>query len=239
MFETLYAMLSGFTDRVQVPEVMLPYYEHKMEQDNRTIMLETANALSLAKNSQRKIDALNRDIENMEKYARMAVKANNDDDARKFLMQKEKLEATKFEHEKYNAEHWTNVARLMVISDKAQRDLKDIKERTELLLSEKSVAEAQNKVVGIETRMNSGAGYKAGYEKNAQKVYHYIDNADAKYALLEAKNRNDVNELAYTYERNLCDENVETNLAALKYEIHGAPGIAENNAPDESNQVGA
>lgn len=239
ILDALSGMIGGFTDRIQNPEVMLPYYQRKMEQENESIMFETAEALARAKGVQRKIESLDRDIEKMDRYAHMAVKANNDDDARMFLAQKEKLEAKKFEYEKHSANHWTNVARLMVISDKAQHDLQDIKDRTELLLSEKAVAEAQSKVVGIETRMNSGTGYKSGYEKNVQKLYHYIDGEDAKYVLLEAKNRNDANELAYSYDRNLCNENVEANLTALKYEIHGAPAIAENKEPDKSDQVGA
>lgn len=223
----LTTMLENISDKIVDPTVKAKYYVHKMEKENEAIFKSTADALASANGVQRKIDLLDREIEKMDRYARLAIKENKEDDARKFLSKKEELEDKKFNEEKNSAGHWNSAARLLLISDREYRKLKNIKDRTEQLENEKALADVQNSVIGIEMRLNSDSGYKAGYDKNVQKVYKYIDDVDARRALIDAMHNNDVYELTQSYDSKLCDENVEMALLELKKEIHGVTAIEE------------
>ena len=85
------ANFNALLDRCEDPEKMIDQYLRNLEQDFAKVKAETAAIMAEEKSAKRKLDECDAEIAKMADYAKKAVAAGNDDEARQFLSKKAEL----------------------------------------------------------------------------------------------------------------------------------------------------
>ena len=85
------ANINALLDKMEDPEKMVDQYLRNLESDLGKVKQETASVMADEQRAKRELDACNAQIDELQKYAEKAVVAGNDEDARKFLEQKQTL----------------------------------------------------------------------------------------------------------------------------------------------------
>lgn len=80
--------MNALLDKAEDPEKMIDQYLRNLESDFAKVKAETASIMAEEKSARRKLDECNEEIVKMGEYARKAVAAGNDNDARRFLEKK-------------------------------------------------------------------------------------------------------------------------------------------------------
>ena len=77
------ANVNALFDKAEDPEKMIDQYLRNLESDFAKVKAETASVMAEEKSAKRKLDECDEEIAKMSEYARKAVAAGNDDDARR------------------------------------------------------------------------------------------------------------------------------------------------------------
>ena len=85
------ANINALLDKAENPEKMIDQYLRNLENDLASVKAETASVIAEEKAAKRKLDDCNEEIAKMGEYAKRAVAAGNDDEARQFLSKKAEL----------------------------------------------------------------------------------------------------------------------------------------------------
>ena len=83
------ANFNALLDRCEDPEKMIDQYLRNLEQDFAKVKAETASIMAEEKSAKRKLDECESEMNKMAEYAKKAVAAGNDNEARTFLSKKE------------------------------------------------------------------------------------------------------------------------------------------------------
>lgn len=85
------ANINALLDKCEDPEKMIDQYLRNLEQDFSKVKAETAAIMAEEKSAKRKLDDCEEEMTKMSEYARKAVAAGNDNEARQFLSRKAEL----------------------------------------------------------------------------------------------------------------------------------------------------
>ena len=85
------ANVNALLDKAEDPEKMIDQYLRNLETDFAKVKAETASVMAEEKSARRKLDECSEEIAKMGEYAKKAVAAGNDNDARRFLEKKSEL----------------------------------------------------------------------------------------------------------------------------------------------------
>ena len=106
---------------------MIDQYLRNLESDLGSVKAETAAVMAEEKSAKRKLDECTEEIAKMADYAKKAVAAGNDDEARQFLTKKseltEKVDALQKQYDICTA----NAAKMREMHDKLEEDIKTLK----------------------------------------------------------------------------------------------------------------
>ena len=219
LIQMINAKINALLGRVEKPEEMMPYYLSKLENESDTIKMDTAGVVAQAKGVKRKIDATKEEIQKMDSYARRAISMGKEDDAKRFLTHKEQL-MIKLQSLEQNYElQCDNAGRMLEMTEKVEHDVRQLKDRQELIQGSKITADTQMKVNGIIAKANSTNGYVAKFEAQEAKLMNYVDTADALTAIDAAKMRNSISQLTHAYDACYTSDKVSAEIASLKAEI--------------------
>ena len=89
--EIMSANFNAMLDKCENPEKMINQYLRNLESDLGKVKNETAGVIADEKAAERKLKECEEEIIKMDKYARKAVAASNDREARQFLAKKQEL----------------------------------------------------------------------------------------------------------------------------------------------------
>lgn len=213
------ANFNALLDKCEDPEKMIDQYIRNLEQDFAKVKAETASIMAEEKNSKRKLDENEAEINKMTEYAKKAVAAGNDDEARKFLSKKAELtqknEVLSKDYEMATA----NAAKMRQMHDKLESDISSLKSRREMLKAKAKVAETQKKMNSMGSGLESAGSNLAAFDRMEEKVNKMFDEADAMEELNKASAEDNIDELARKYDDGAKSSAVDDELAALKAEM--------------------
>ncbi|MCM1262086.1 MAG: PspA/IM30 family protein [Butyrivibrio sp.] len=213
------ANFNALLDRCEDPEKMIDQYLRNLEQDFAKVKAETASIMADEKAAKRKLDECDSEIAKMTEYAKKAVTAGNDNEARQFLEKKAEL-TQKQEVLARNYElACDNSAKMRQMHDKLEADISDLKSRREMLKAKVRVAETQKKMSGIGSGLESAGGNLAAFSKMEDKVNKMLDEADAMNELNNQPAKDSAAELARKYDAENKKAAVDDELAALKAQM--------------------
>lgn len=213
------ANFNALLDRCEDPEKMIDQYLRNLEQDFAKVKAETASIMAEEKGAKRKLDECESEIAKMSEYAKKAVTAGNDNEARRFLEKKAEL-TQKLEVLSKNYDMaCDNSVKMRQMHDKLEADISDLKSRREMLKAKVKVAETQKKMSGIGSGLESAGGNLAAFSRMEDKVNKMLDEADAMDELNAQPAKDSADELARKYDAENKRAAVDDELAALKAEM--------------------
>ena len=213
------ANFNALLDKAEDPEKMIDQYLRNLEEDLGKVKSETASVMADEKNAKRKLDACQEEINKMAEYARRAVTAGNDDEARQFLKKKADLADQLAVLQKDYELACECSAKMRQMHDKLESDIASLKTRRETLKAKIKVAETQKKLNSIGSGLSSAGDSLAAFDRMEEKVNHMLDEAEAMESLNASKESNNVEELTKKYDADSKTAAVDDELAALKAEM--------------------
>lgn len=207
------ANINDLLDRCEKPEKMAKQYLRQAMEDLAEVKKETASIMAEEKRCKRNLDEATGKVEKYATLAKKAVAAGNDDDARVFLAEKQRVEAdastarTAYDAAKANAD------KMRQLHDKLNNDVSTLQSRLKNVQAMAAVADAQETVSRM-TSKDYGSGM-AKFDRMEEKVRARLDESEASMALSETPD-NEADALAAKYGG---DTDVDSELAALKAEM--------------------
>ncbi len=213
------ANFNALLDRCENPEKMIDQYLRNLEQDFAKVKAETASIMAEEKSAKRKLDECESEIAKMTEYAKKAVTAGNDNEARQFLEKKSELTQKQEVLVRNYEMACDNSAKMRQMHDKLEADISDLKSRREMLKAKVKVAETQKRMSGIGSGLESAGSNLAAFDKMEEKVNKMLDEADAMNELNKQPAKDSAAELARKYDAENKKAAVDDELAALKAEM--------------------
>lgn len=212
------ANINALLDKAEDPEKMIDQYLRNLEDDLNEVKAETASVIAEEKAAKRKLDDCNEEMNKMMEYAKKAVAAGNDGEAKQFLARKAELaEKATVLQQQYDI-CADSAAKMRDMHDKLTQDITALKTKRDTLKAKAKVAETKKKMGKLGSGLESAGSNLAAFDRMEDKVNKMLDEADA-MAELNAEKPDSLEELAKKYESNSTNTAVDDELAALKAEM--------------------
>lgn len=213
------ANFNAMLDKAEDPEKMIDQYLRNLENDLASVKAETASMMAEEKAAKRKVDECESEIAKMGEYAKKAVTAGNDDEAKQFLAKKaeltNKITALTEQYEAAQA----NSAKMRSMHEKLDSDIADVKSRRDMLKAKAKVAQTQQKLNQLGSGINSAGNNMAAFDRMEEKVNKMLDEADAMAELNKMPAADATEDLIKKYDSQAQSSSVDDELAKLKAEM--------------------
>ena len=213
------ANMNALLDKAEDPEKMIDQYLRNLESDFAKVKAETASIMAEEKSSKRKLDECDAEIAKMGEYAKKAVAAGNDNDARQFLTKKNELVQKREVLAKDYELAQANSEKMRQMHDKLENDISAMKSKRDMLKAKVKVAETQKKINEMGAGLESAGNNAAAFARMEDKVNKMLDEADAISELNKSASSNDIDSLTSKYDTVSAGSDVDDELAALKAEM--------------------
>lgn len=213
------ANVNTLLDKAEDPEKMIDQYLRNLETDFAKVKAETASVMAEEKSARRKLDECSEEIAKMGEYAKKAVAAGNDNDARRFLEKKSELTQKQEVLTKNYELAQANSVKMRQMHDKLESDIQAMKSKRDMLKAKVKVAQTQRKINEMGSGMESAGSNAAAFERMEEKVNRMLDEADAVGELNTSSEEEDLDKLASKYDSTETVSAVDDELAALKAEM--------------------
>lgn len=212
------ANFNALLDKCEDPEKMIDQYLRNLESDLGKVKSETAAIIADEKAAKRKLDACDEEIAKMDKYARKAVAAGNDGEARQFLGRKAELTQEREALDKNYNICLENSAKMREMTQKLESDIQELKGKQATLKAKLTVAETKKKMNSVGESGKGAASTINAFNRMEDKVNRMMDEADAMAELNESPS-DSIDALTEKYEGGEADADIDDELAALKAEM--------------------
>lgn len=213
------ANVNALLDKAENPEKMIDQYLRNLESDLGKVKAETAAVMASETQAKRRLTECCEEMEKMTAYAKKAIAAGNDNDARVFLEKKASLTQKQAGLQQAYDAAAANAARMREMHDKLTKDIRELQERKDTLKTKLSVAKTQEKLNKIQSGMSAAGSNMAAFDRMEAKVGRMLDEASAMQELNAAQNSDPVAELEAKYGMDDTSPGVDDELAKLKAEM--------------------
>ncbi|MBO5208937.1 MAG: PspA/IM30 family protein [Lachnospiraceae bacterium] len=213
------ANFNALLDRAEDPEKMIDQYLRNLEQDFAKVKAETASIMAEEKSAKRKLDECDEEMNRMTEYAKKAVAAGNDGEAKQFLTRKAELTEKRAVLSQNYTLACDNSAKMRQMHDKLAGDISSLKSKRDMLKAKVKVAETQKKINQMGSGLADAGNNMAAFDRMEDKVNKMLDEANAMGELNASAEGNSIEELAKKYDAQEDNSAVDDELAALKAEM--------------------
>ena len=208
------ANINAALDKAEDPEKMIDQYMRNLAEDLAKVKQETASVMADEAKAKRDVDKCKEEIASLQSYAEKAVLAGNDDDARKFLTQKQQLETKLASLEQTYSIAADNAAKMRQMHDKLTNDISTLEMRRDTIKAKIKVAKAQETVNRVGESMNSANADLSAFDRMEARADRMLDEANATAELNATGEKQSVEDLKAKYK--VSSPAVDDELAALK-----------------------
>ncbi|ANU26188.1 PspA/IM30 family protein [Planococcus versutus] len=224
MTSNIHALL----DKAEDPEKMIDQYLRDLNSDLGKVKSETAAIMAAEKRERRELEEIEKEMDDMQRYAVKALEADNEDDARKFLQRKAELTEKVADKETAVKLAAANTQQMRQMHDKLEADIGELESRRSELKGKASVAKTQKRMNDFTSSVDGAGERISAFDKMEQKINKELDEANAMSELNKSSGTN-IKDLTSKYdnESSVDDEleslkagiNVDDELAALKSQV--------------------
>ena len=158
--------INAMLDKCEDPVKMVDQLMRNLNKDLNEIKVETASVMAEENRAKRELDECQEQVNKMLDYAKRAVAAGNDDDARRFLDKKvtlsEKLTLlqTKYDSAKANSE------KMRSMYNKVSNQIEELNERRAVIKAKMTTAKIQEKVNTLGNSVNKSTANMDSFARN-------------------------------------------------------------------------
>lgn len=218
--DVMSANVNAALDKAEDPVKMVNQYMRDLEEDLGKVKSETAAVMAEEKRIKRELEENQEDIEKMERYAKKALMAGNENDARAFLEKKTELVSKKESLEKAWQQAKANADSMKQMHDKLCKDLEGLRQRKESIQAKMSLAKTQEKLNKIGSSFQGAADRMSAFDRMEAKADQMLDKANAMAELNQTVEEDSVEDLMSKYEAGAeSGSQIDSELDALKKEL--------------------
>jgi len=217
IFKRFFQIISSYfhaaLDRLEDPSKMVDQYIRETESALGEVKAHTADSMVIAKRAHDKVSSCEKDILEMQNYAKKAIDAENEEDLIQFAAKINELEDNLEELKLAALAADDNVAELRQMHDELTDTLADYKSKRDSLKSKIAVAKANEKIATL-TGLSSGiASLDESFTRLEGKINESIARNDALKELSVKQDK--LSDLKKKY-NNTADSRVMDTVEALK-----------------------
>lgn len=209
------ANINDLLDKCEDPAKMVDQYLRNLNENLAQVKKETAGVMAEEKRAKRVFDEAKAEVDKWDSYARKALQAGNEGDAREFLAKKGQAASKMADAEKVWQIAKDNADKMRQMHDKLVNDIAALTSKRDTIKAKVAVAKTQESV----NKMTAGAGAASAlgkFDDLEARVDKRLDTAMAQ-AELSAAPTDTASELAAKYDTGAMG--VEDELAKMKAEI--------------------
>ena len=219
-FKTIMASnINALLDKMEDPEKMIDQYLRDMEKDLGSVKAETVAVMAQESAAKRKVTECEDEIKKMENYAKKALQAGNEADARMFLEKKEtiKIKLESLEKEKMIAVE--NSLKMREMHDKLTSDIQKLNTRKNEIKAKIKMAKSAQKINAM-TSSTGISGKMDSFNSIEEKADRMLDEANAAMELNSPK-KDEVDDLMKKYDSKESEKSsaVDDEMERLKKEM--------------------
>ncbi len=214
------ANVNAVLDRMEDPEKMIDEYMRDLMNDLAEVKENTAAVMAEETRTKRLVEENEAEVQKYDQYAKKAVQAGNDDDARVFLSKKQDLEDVGAGLAKAYAKAHENASKMRQMHDKLANDIETLRGRQSMIKAQSSVADSQEKINKADSAVSGSKGAADSFARMEEKVSRRLDEATA-MAELNEQPTDPAKELEEKYDAGGGSAAVEEELERLKQEMSG------------------
>ena len=211
--------INALLDKMEDPEKMIDQYLRDMEKDLGSVKAETVAVMAQESAAKRKVAECEDEIKKMESYAKKALQAGNEADARMFLEKKEsiKIKLDSLEKEKMIAVE--NSLKMREMHDKLTSDIQKLNAKRNEIKAKIKMAKSAEKINSM-TSSTGISGKMDSFNSIEEKVDRMLDEANASIELNSPK-KDEVDDLMKKYDSGESESSsaVDEELERLKKEM--------------------
>ena len=211
--------INALLDKMEDPEKMIDQYLRDMEKDLGSVKAETVAVMAQESAAKRKVAECEDEIKKMESYAKKALQAGNEADARMFLEKKEsiKIKLESLEKEKMIAVE--NSLKMREMHDKLTSDIQKLNAKRNEIKAKIKMAKSTEKINSM-TSSTGISGKMDSFNSIEEKVDRMLDEANASIELNSPK-KDEVDDLMKKYDSGESESSsaVDEELERLKKEM--------------------
>lgn len=210
--------INALLDKAEDPEKMVDQYLRNMESDLGKVKAETAAVMAEETRRKRELGECKAEIDKMQAYAKKALEAGNEADARAFLEKKSSL-AKELEllTQSYTVSA-ENAEKMRNMYEKLTKDIATLQSRKNEIKIKTKLAKTQAKMSQM-GGTSSIHGTMSAFDRMEEKANRMLDEANAMSELDESSKKDDIADLMDKYESEPSSSGVDDELEALKAEL--------------------
>ena len=205
--------INALLDKAEDPIKMIDQLMRNLNDDLNKVKGETASIMAEETRAKREVDECQSDVNKMLEYAKSAVDAGNDDDARQFLAKKvtltEKLTTLTGKYEIAR----NNSLKMKEMYNKLTLQIEELNERRATIKAKIATAKMQERINKMGSSINNSKLSLDSFSRIEEKANKMLDEANA-MAELNSKPSDGIEDLMSKYDSRTSS--VEDELAALK-----------------------
>jgi phage shock protein A len=173
------ANVNAVIDKMEDPSKMIDQYLRDMMEDLAEVKRETAGVMAEEKRTKRLVDENEAEVAKYGEYAKKALQAGNEADARVFLTKKQELEATGAGLKTAYATANANAVKMRQMHDKLTADIEALKARRDMIKAKVAVAKTQKTLNEVASSVGKSEGAMSAFERMEDKADRMLDEATA------------------------------------------------------------
>jgi len=211
------ANINDLLDKCEDPAKMVDQTLRNLNEDLVDVKKETASVMAEEKRCQREVDKYKDEVAKWDSFARKALTAGNESDARTFLAKQQQAQTHLDDANKVLAIAADNAKKVRQMHDKLANDIATLEQRKNTIKAKATVAKTQQSI----NKMNSAskaAGTMSKFNDIEARVDAKLDAAMAE-AELNEEPTDDADKLAAEYANGQYSATVDDALAKLKADM--------------------
>ncbi len=211
------ANINVLVEKMEDPEKMIDQYLEDMMKDLAEVKRSTAEVMAEETRAKRLVDENQAEVAKYEEFAKKALMAGNENDARVFLNKKQELENVGAGLMTAYASAHENAIKMRQMHDKLTSDIETLKARRNVIKSKVKIAKTQETINEATQATKKITGTRSAFERMEQKANRMLDEANAMAEL----NKEPIDEAKALEEKyaSLGNASVDEELKKLKEEL--------------------
>ena len=209
--------INALLDKAEDPAKMIDQLLRDLSESLAEVKDKTAAVMANEKRDLRAVDDCKAEIQKMATSAQNALKAGQEDDARKLIQRKQELEAKLPGLESNAAASKKSADQMRQMHDKLVNDINELNNRKDTIKAKVANAQAQETVNKMQDKMKTGSRAASAFARMEEKADKMLDEALAKAELNDRSD--DTDELAEKYASGVNSSSVDDELEKMKQQL--------------------
>lgn len=173
------ANINALIDKMEDPEKMIDQYLRDMMEDLAEVKRSTAGVMAEETRTKRLVDDNQQEVAKYADFAKKAILAKNDGDAKVFIARKQDLENIGAGLMTAYAAAHENAIKMRQLHDKLADDIEVLKSRREMIKAKVSVAKTQETINKATSYAGKSEGAMTAFKRMEGKASKMLDEANA------------------------------------------------------------